>query len=196
VNPAADDLARLGAQLAALRPSEETAERYAAVAAILAPTPGPLSVLLIRRAEHPLDPWSGHMAFPGGRRDPKDSDLFETACRETREEVGIDLAKDASLLGRLDDLAAVGRRGPTGLVIRPFVFAVTAQTPVRVNAEVAEAVWAPLPDMARGILDSCHRFTYESQEYEMPAFDVGGRIVWGLTYRMLCSLMMLLDHRP
>jgi 8-oxo-dGTP pyrophosphatase MutT (NUDIX family) len=188
------DLARLGERLSVYQPAEATAERYAAVAAIVAPAPGPLSVLLIRRAEHPLDPWSGHMAFPGGRRDPRDADLFQTACRETREEVGIDLAESGRYLGRLDDLPAIGRLRPTGLVIRPHVFALAGRPDVRPNEEVAEALWAPLDAIARGDLDTSHRFTYEARDYEMPAFDVDGRIVWGLTYRMLSSLAALLDR--
>ena len=55
----------------------------AAVAAILRQAPSGLEVLFIKRAERDGDPWSGHMAFPGGRREPHDSDLYSTALRET-----------------------------------------------------------------------------------------------------------------
>ncbi|NNL85157.1 MAG: NUDIX domain-containing protein, partial [Myxococcales bacterium] len=48
-------------------------------------------VLFIERARHPDDPWSGHMALPGGRLDPVDASLRAAAERETREEVGVEL---------------------------------------------------------------------------------------------------------
>ncbi|MCA9639821.1 MAG: NUDIX domain-containing protein, partial [Myxococcales bacterium] len=85
---------------AALRSSAATGDggRFAAVAAVLRPTDADTEVLLIRRAEHEGDPWSGHMAFPGGRHDPTDPDLLTTARRETLEEVGLDLSRRARLL--------------------------------------------------------------------------------------------------
>ena len=48
----------------------------AAVAALLRPGEGGVEILFIHRAEDPRDPWSGHMAFPGGREDPGDADLM------------------------------------------------------------------------------------------------------------------------
>ena len=77
------------------------------MAAILRPGDPEPEVLLIRRAEKVGDPWSGHMAFPGGRADPRDPDLRATAVRETREEVGLDLENDAELIGILDDIPAM-----------------------------------------------------------------------------------------
>src|SRR5262245_25433216 len=99
-------------------------ERFAAVAAILRDRGGEAEVLLIRRAKKATDPWSGHMAFPGGRQDPEDLDLLHTAVRETKEEIGLDLLPDRNLVGRLDDLAAIVRGNRVGLVIAPFVFAI------------------------------------------------------------------------
>ena len=80
----------------------------AAVALVLRREPEP-SFLLVRRAHSPRDPWSGQMALPGGRRDPEDTGLRETAVRETREEVGIDLAQSGTLVGRLPDLKPTSR---------------------------------------------------------------------------------------
>lgn len=177
---------RLGATRAAS--VDERVERRAAVAAILRPAGVASEVLLIRRADNPGDPWSGHMAFPGGRAEPEDPDLVATAIRETREEVGLSLSEHAELLGRLDDLRAIGRRGPTGLVIRPFVFALRADVTPTLNAEVAEVLWAPLSPLARGEVDTTRPYTHQGQTLEFPAYDVDGRLVWGLTYRMLQNL--------
>jgi len=167
--------------------------RRAAVAAILRDHEelGP-EVLFIRRAEHPNDPWSGHMAFPGGREEPSDADLLQTAIRETREEVSLDLEADAVLLGRLDELPAVARGRRTGLTIAPFVFELTRDAPLHFNGEVSEIVWAPLSQLFRGELATVFSYELGGQLLELPAHDVQGRIVWGLTHRMLESLFALL----
>ena len=106
------DFDALRARLAA-RPfsadSDEPGERAAVTAVIRNHPERGAELLVIRRAEHPLDPWSGHMAFPGGRRELTDPDLSHTALRETFEEVGLDLRRDGALLTRLPDVPAIGR---------------------------------------------------------------------------------------
>jgi len=80
-------------------PPEPPGEATASVAMTLA---GPsLKTLMIKRAEREGDPWSGQVAFPGGRRERQDRSLLETATRETKEEVGIDLQRSAVYLGHL-----------------------------------------------------------------------------------------------
>ena len=172
-------------------------ERFAAVAAILHDRNGEAEVLLIRRAHKEGDPWSHHMAFPGGRQDPSDRDLLHTALRETEEEVGLTLVPDKHLIGRLDDLPAVVRGNRVGLVIAPFVFAVDNE-PVLVPhaAEVEEVVWAQLSALAAGSLDTTYGYQLGGQTLELPGYDVGGRVVWGMTHRMLAALLAALDGRP
>src|SRR5574341_145553 len=70
---------------------EDEVSNRAAVAVVLRDGNPAIEILFIRRAEHPDDPWSGQMAFPGGRAEPGETDLLETAIRETAEEIGIDL---------------------------------------------------------------------------------------------------------
>jgi len=139
-----DDLEHIRGRLAAREPIALTADedmKRAAVAAILRPGPSSAEVLFIRRAEHPGDPWSGHMAFPGGRQDPGDVALLDTARRETLEEIGLDLSR-AELLGRLDDLQAVARGVHTDLLIRPFVFALEGEPPLP-SGPCSGARWTP-----------------------------------------------------
>ena len=160
--------------------------KSAAVGAIFRESAHGLEVLLIRRAERADDPWRGHLAFPGGRRDPKDPDLFATSVRETLEEVGLDLEAFASLVGVLDDQEATSKRAKMGMPIRPFVYRMSAEPPALVpNAEVTEALWTPIAPLYRGERESSIEVDYENVRYTLPAFDVDGRIVWGLTYRML-----------
>ncbi len=169
--------------------SRELAPRRAAVAALLAQRPEP-ALLLIRRAEHPDDPWSGQMGLPGGRLNPQEEPL-QAAVRETREEVGIDLEQRAALLGPLDELQAIGRGRVLPLAIHPFVFACAAQPPARHDPrEVAETLWVPLSFLAdRDNLDSMRW-----RELQLPCYHYQGRRIWGLTFRMIQSLLARIRH--
>ncbi len=168
-------------------------EKWAAVAMLLRETEAGPEVFFIRRAEHPHDPWSGHMAFPGGRQQPEDASLLDTAMRETREEVGLDLATEADPIGQLDDLQAIARGKPQETVIRPFVFEVHREPPLRVdNREVAEALWTPLLPLYRGEADTVRPYAWHGTHIDFPAYDVDGRVVWGLTYQMLRSFFRIL----
>lgn len=187
-SPALDSaIAQLAPETAAAQ-----ANKRAAVATVLREREQGPEVLFIRRAENPRDPWSGHMAFPGGREEPTDADLLETAVRETREEVALDLGQSAQLIGRLDELPAVARGRRTGLTIAPFVFELTRDQELTPNYEVAELVWTPLEPLFRGVLLTTFPYEIGGQRLELPAHDVGGRMVWGLTHRMLDSLFALL----
>lgn len=160
--------------------------RFAAVAVVLRVIERAPQVLLIRRAEHPRDHWSGHMAFPGGRQDPEDPTTLHTAIRETREEVAVDLASSAELVGRLDDIQAISKGRPRDMLIVPYVFALTREvTPVPDPTEVAQLVWADLLPMLRGEVDTVRPYVMGGKQLELPGYRVGENVVWGLTYRML-----------
>jgi 8-oxo-dGTP pyrophosphatase MutT (NUDIX family) len=165
----------------------------AAVAAVLRDLGRGPEVLLIRRAERARDPWSGHMAFPGGREDPEDPSLFHTAVRETHEEVALDLTRHGRLLGSLATVPAMARGRPVGLTIAPYVFELIEDVPLALQPdEVTEWLWAPVEPMLRGERRGSVRYELSGQALTLPAFDIDGRMVWGLTYRMLESLFALL----
>lgn len=184
------DLPSLAARLARLPRPEVSAEDIprAAVAAILR-DPGEgrdAEILLIRRAERHGDPWSGHMAFPGGRRDDVDITLLATAIRETQEEVGLDLDTHGRVLAELPELHAIAHGKRAGLMITPYVFALDRDAALTFDAhEVAEALWAPFGPLARKEGASTLPYELEGRTLDLPCLDVQGRIVWGLTYRML-----------
>ena len=167
----------------------------AAVAMILR-FAGQAEVLLIRRSEQNGDPWSGHMALPGGRREPADPSCLETAIRETREEVGIELTHQGELLGRLDDVTAIARGRPLDLVIVPFVFALREPVALTPSGEVDEALWTRLEPLAAGRAATTRPYLYQDQTLELPAFRVGPHVVWGLTYHMLTVFFALLRGEP
>ena len=163
----------------------------AAVAAVLRPGEGGAEFLFIHRAEDPRDPWSGHMAFPGGRVDPGDADPLAAAVRETAEEVGLDLPSVAERIGRLSDVAAIGRGRPMNMVITPFIFAADSVPPLTPNHEVEAVVWVPASFLAD------HR-NRESMEYqraglslELPCYRYQDHLIWGLTLGMVDELLSL-----
>ena len=173
----------LAERLAGHQPARTTdpERRWAAVALILAPDPD--SLLLIRRAERVGDPWSGHIGLPGGRREPGDADLTQTAIRETTEEVGLGLT-GARLLGSLDDVVPRTVALPP-IAVRPFVFAVPARPPLALGPEVAAAHWIPLEQLR---LPSTHGPTavaIRGESLVVPAYVVEELVVWGMTERIL-----------
>ena len=164
---------------------DDHAGARAAVAVVLRETGPEPELLFIERARHEHDPWSGHMAFPGGRVDPEDAGSTRRAAeRETLEEVGVSLS-GAEHIGRLDDLQGRPRRSD-GLLISAHVFRVDDPEPLDWNHEVEQAFWFPVS----GLLDASNHVPYPTkwEGMEMPGILVGqpGRhIVWGLTYRFV-----------
>lgn len=162
----------------------------AAVALVLvADDRGDPELLLLKRAERAGDPWSGQMALPGGRRDRHDANLMQTARRETREETGIDLSR-VELLGELDDLHP---RTPVlpPVVVRPFVFALSRRPPIQLNEEAEVHLWIALGDLTGSATHATVRV--RGEDLTVPAYQAGAHIVWGMTHRIIKSLIDLLE---
>ncbi len=179
-------------RLATHRPASLAAngDARAAVALILRDGERGVEFVAIRRSERAGDPWSGHMALPGGRQHAADADLLATAARETREEVGIDLGAHGHTLGRLDELRAYGGGRPMGLIISPFVFALTASVDLVLNKrEVDAAVWVPLAVLREPGAQGNVRYVLAGQQTEHSAFVYQGYSIWGLTYRILSGFL-------
>jgi 8-oxo-dGTP pyrophosphatase MutT (NUDIX family) len=161
------------------------APRRAAVAAVLHDEPDGPRVLLMKRVERVGDPWSGHISLPGGGHQPSDASLLETAIRETREELGVELSS-AQLIGSLAPLHPRAS-GPLGIEVTPFVFATqTAMEPV-CGPEALSAFWLPLALAASGSLDAT--YTYPSTQAAFPSWQYDGHVIWGLTWRILGELL-------
>lgn len=175
-------------RLAGNEPSllEAEGRRLAAVAMVMCDGADGPEVLFIERARHDADPWSGHMAFPGGRIDPGDVDERSAAERETLEEVGVSL-ESAEYLGRLDDIEGRQRGRPAGLIISGHVYRLPTRQPLAINYEVETAFWFPVASL----LDPELHVGYESRQtagMRFPGVLVGEpdrHVVWGLTYRFL-----------
>jgi len=190
------DLSTLVSKLGTRESEAQPDEAHAAVAAIFrAPKDDrDAQVLLIRRAEREGDPWSGHMAFPGGKREPSDANLLGTAIRETREEVGLDLENHARLVTRMPSVPALTRSKRGGMLVTPYIFALhEPEHPEFVlSPEVVETYWVPIGPMARGEIATTFPYRHEGTLLQLPAYSVQERIVWGLTHRMLTMLFAAL----
>jgi len=193
-------LARIRAELADFAPRllpEPESGRRAAVAMVLRRGPEGTELLFIHRAEHPRDPWSGHIGFPGGRVEAGDAGCLEAAMREAHEEVALDLGSAARSLGRLSDLQAVAGGKPVQMVISVFAFELVREVTLRPNHEVQAVLWVPLAFLA----DRSNRSTLEWRRSGMPVplpcYRYRGRTIWGLTLRMVDELLELIARtRP
>ena len=166
----------------------EAVETQAAVAVVLREAPAGIEILFIRRAEHPQDPWSGQMAFPGGRREEGDRDLLETAVRETLEETGVDLHRKAEHLGALDEVRAMARMRPVNLAIMPFVFRLRGEPRPELSPEVRSLHWLRLEDLLGPSRRSTFDYEHQGETLQFPCLRVEELVIWGLTYRMFMSL--------
>jgi 8-oxo-dGTP pyrophosphatase MutT (NUDIX family) len=162
----------------------EAGHREAAVALLVRPGPS-LELLLIRRAELTGDPWSGHVALPGGRRAVADPDLLGTACREAEEEVGVPLHQVGTFIGALDEVAPGTPLLPP-IVIAPFVLAVPADTRTAPDTrEVQSAIWVPVDALRESSAMTEVRIALPTGAGTFPALVYEDFEIWGLTYRIL-----------
>src|SRR5256885_15419290 len=191
--------AALGARPGVRIDNDDGTRRLAAIALVLRPGVGPATnadpeLLMIKRAEAEGDPWSGHVACPGGRMEPGDHDLEQTAIRETWEETGVDLARDGQVLGALDDISP---RTPTlpPIIVRPFVAVVKPDAAIVQSSEVAVSFWVPLAALReRAAWGTAMVAVRGDGERQVTAFRHGSYTVWGLTERVLRQFLEYLEQ--
>jgi len=192
-NPAIQKLrAALESRRAVTVAAEEGVRRAAVALIFRAGERGSPELLFIKRAEYPGDPWSGQIAFPGGREEASDTSLAETAIRETREETGIDLVRDGQMIGTLDDLRPRTVRLPAVLV-RPYVVLLDHAAPLALSAEIALAFWIPFGSLTH--TESWREDTVFARGIQINArvFRHQDHVIWGMTERILAQLMTLLE---
>jgi 8-oxo-dGTP pyrophosphatase MutT (NUDIX family) len=165
----------------------------AAVAIIFRQHQGKTQFLMMQRSQNPNDPWSGQMAFPGGKIDPEDLDAKHAAIREAEEEVGLDL-NEHRYLGQLNDFLRVNVAQNISVRVSPFVFELTSSVDLRGNYEVADLVWVNADK-----LNTANRY----HQVVKPALfknplpgvmlnEAKDQVLWGLSLRILLDLYALL----
>lgn len=161
------------------------------------------SLLLIKRADNERDPWSGHMAFPGGRYEPGDKNGLATAKREMQEEVGFDIDQlaadsvacgiiDGQCIARLSDIKTSKRVTPNAMIVSPYIFSVQNKPKLVANHEVADTVWVPLSFFSELENRGVHKMKYQDRKIEMPCYRFQGNVIWGLTLSMIDEILRVL----
>lgn len=173
------------------RPRKKWYRRFlkrSAVALIMRDTSAGVEVLMIKRADREGDPWSGHMAFPGGRADDVDDNNLHTARRETWEEIGLDTHIHTECLGRLSDVLSQSHRGRDAMVITPYVFTMEQAPELNPNHEVAEIIWLPLSFIADTSNRQRMSWKVKKISIDLPCYFYKERRIWGLSLMMLDEL--------
>ena len=168
--------------------------RRAAVAIVLHEINGSVCLLMIRRAQRVGDPWSGHMAFPGGRRDPEDRDDRFCAVRETREEIALDLDALGTEICALGDVNTGWRADRPEMLVTPFVFTVDQLPALELNHEVDSVVSVPLAFL----LDRGNRvplkWEWRGTQVESDSYLFDDHRIWGLSLMMIDELIEAVER--
>lgn len=188
---------------------EEAIERLSAIEAPPTPVPskraavvigmregknGP-EILMIQRAVRKGDPWSGHMGFPGGRKDDSDRSDLDCAKRETLEEIGFDLDGHGALICQLSDVNTGWRADRPEMLVAPFVFRVDALSAFELNHEVDATVWIPLHFLLDDRNRGRHAWDWRGEVLESDAFTYQDRLIWGLSLMMIDELLEIIAGR-
>ncbi len=186
-------LEQITKRLADYRPPELNGdlERRAAVAMLLRDNDGDTEILLMKRAEHDKDPWSGDLGFPGGSIEESDPTPRAAAERETWEEVGLQLTED-NYLGQSDSLTGAY----LSVHVSCFVYQVANDAEFKLNGEVVELFWIPFKTLLEPQRNQQLTFFYRGRDRKHPVIKLeewSSRPLWGITYRLIDSFLSLFD---
>ena len=164
--------------------------RIGGVLLLLDPSGDELKVVLTLRKQYD-GTHSGQMSFPGGKQEPSDSDLIQTALRETNEEIGI-APNHIRIIGRLSELYIP----PSNFLVYPSVGVIKEEaTFKKQDDEVEEIVSVPLSFF----LDKNSRTTTKikvmgNSTVDVPAYVYGHYTIWGATAIMMSEFVYLLTE--
>ena len=150
-----------------------------------------IEMLFIQRASHDMDPWSGHIAFPGGKLENGEKPC-QAACRETFEETGIDLM-EGTYLGRLSDI--IGSNLPVRVSCCLFVVDKNDIHPA-LNEEVRDLFWVALSDLRDPERHARSPVAFDDKMFDVPAIQLpvdNMPVLWGITYRLVMQLLSILE---
>jgi len=165
--------------------TKEGAYIQAAVMMILTYGIDGVSLLFIKRPENDKDPFSGHMAFPGGKRKQSDESRLETAMRETYEEIGVDLNGIARVLGTLDDINPNNPRA-NHYIVTPYLCYLHEEVEFKPDAhEVEEVLWVPIEHLRDDNNRMVRPRERDGKQIEDYVYNYGQYIIWGMTGRIV-----------
>ena len=145
---------------------------------------GRLWILFTRRTET-VEHHRGQISFPGGAQEREDESLFETALRESEEEIGL-ARGDAILLGELSPIVTV-----TNFYVEPYVAAIPQPYVFRPQeAEIAEVLEVPVA----ALMDpaALEKKPLPGRDELVLFYHYRQHVIWGATARMLAELLEVL----
>ena len=158
--------------------------RHAAVAMIF---DDKQRMLMMQRAKHKDDPWSGHMGFPGGGYEEQDESIRKTAERECLEEMGIDLVQSATFLGGLHRLSH------PKITVDAFVYHLQEPVNIVANEEVADVFWISLRDLNDEQFKGTIDHSFQNMPRKFPAITIPGVPIpiWGISLGFINQVLRI-----
>ncbi len=155
-----------------------------AVLVMLCERGGDYGIWFIRRTEYRDDAFSGHVAFPGGKKKQREATLVDTAFREAGEELGFDAGNEVEILGEMDFVRPY-TPSVRQYAVKPFVAMINDKVEFVPNYEVSEFFWVPISHL----IDPKNRDVRERKRDGIVindyVFSYRNHIIWGLTGRIL-----------
>ena len=166
--------------------------KQSGVLGLLFPKQKELNLLLIKRTEDGR-PHSGQISFPGGRHEPQDNNLQETALRETFEEVGV-ASSQIEVLGALSTLYIPVSNSN----VHPFVGYTNEQPDYTLSVnEVQYTLEIPVHDLFHPDRKTVQHITpqaFPDITIKAPAYHwEGDHIIWGATAMMISELETIIS---
>ncbi|MFQ5782186.1 MAG: NUDIX hydrolase [Nitrosopumilus sp.] len=168
-----------------INPDLKTDENYR-LASVLVIIYGKEPIVVMTEKPKHMKFHAGEISFPGGKLDNDDSDLLQTALRETSEEIGLNITKN-QIIGQLEPVITLN----SGFLILPFISIVDKIPPLAANAEVEKIFHIPLESFLKTMApdpDPSHNIIQE-----MYTFDYQNQIVWGASARILKQIQNILE---
>ena len=156
------------------------------LASILVVIYGKKPIIVMTEKPKHLKFHAGEISFPGGKFDPADSDLLETALRETREEIGLRISKN-QVIGQLAPVVTLN----SGFIILPFVSIVDKITSLSANSEVENILHIPLKSFLKTM--TADQNPTHNRIQEMYTFEYQNKIIWGASARILKQIVNRLN---
>ncbi|MBM3910578.1 MAG: CoA pyrophosphatase [Thaumarchaeota archaeon] len=158
------------------------------LASVMIPIYGTIPHIIMTEKSETMNSHAGEISFPGGKLNKKDNDLLDTAIRETKEEIGLEVPKN-KVIGQLRPVTTLN----SGFRIIPFVCILDSVPKLRANHEVKTILHIPMIPFLQTLADDPD--PYHKSIQEMYTFTFENKIVWGASARMLKQIVDLMSNQ-
>jgi len=161
--------------------------KQSSVLVLFYPYQNDIGILLIKRAKDE-SVHSRQISFPGGKKEDTDTDLKETALRETFEEVGIAPEK-VTIIGSLSKLYIP----PSNFDVYPYIGYINYNPELNTNSEVEKVLKVKLSELTDpNLFIEKSVKGRDGKQHEVPCYFIQNEIIWGATAMMLSELIAII----